>query len=381
MSRLVSRPVPLVLLLVLGLAVGSWVGLGAPKVESLRQAHLSFSALPSLASLPQLPSLPPLPHLPGFGRTPAAPPPVRAGGSAGSSAAEGVVPPVDARLLPDPNPWPGLNADASVKRAWLLSEGPQPVPGDGRRSVTLTFDDGPFPETTPLVLRILEKHRVHATFFWIGRYLDGTSDRAERTRAVALQVRNAGHLIGTHTHDHERLTGVSHAEVVGQIDRGMTSIERTVGVRPSVFRPPFGQLDPYGESVARERGLTLVLWNIETQDLHHTDPDAMAKSLEDQLDFSGGGIVLLHDIRYTTAETVDRLLTWLDHHRYDPAHPATVGYDVVDFAEFTRRTAAAPQPFASRAALEEARAAAWRAHHPEARLPPVAACDEAPLAM
>jgi peptidoglycan/xylan/chitin deacetylase (PgdA/CDA1 family) len=352
MLRLLARLLPIA-----ALGVGSWIGLGKPAVETLRAdcaPYLRWGIAEAPAS----------PHL-----TERESPPV---------------PSVDTTLLPDPNPWPALNDDASVTRAWLLAEGPLPTPGNGRRVVTLTFDDGPFPETTPVVLTVLEKHHVHATFFWIGRYLDGNSERAVRTRKVALEVCAAGHLIGTHTHDHERLIGISHAEVLAQIDRGMSSIERAVGVRPSVFRPPFGQLDAYGGKLAHERGLTLVLWNVETQDLHHTDADAMAKNLEEQIEFAGGGVVLLHDIRFTTATALDKLLTWLDQHRYDPAHPSVVGYDVVDFAEFTRATAASPQPFVNRAALEEARAAAWRKQHPEARLravTAVAAVDEAPLTM
>jgi hypothetical protein len=106
----------------------------------------------------------------------------------------------------------------------------------------------------------------------------------------------------------------------------------------------------------------------------------MAKNLEDQIDFAGGGIVLLHDIRFSTAAALDKLLTWLDHHRYDPSRPEAVGYDVVDFAEFTRATAASPQPYANRAALEEARAATWRSKHGQERFP-VAACDEDVLSM
>ncbi len=343
-------------------AAGSWLGLGSPRLDSLHATRLSFE---SLAWLPRR-------------LGPPAPPSLAPAGTNGGGDAS--VPSVDAHLLPDPNPWPSLNPDVSVSRAWLLAEGPSHPATDGRRLVTLTFDDGPFPETTPVVLKVLAKHRAKGTFFWIGRYLDGPSDRAVRTRAVAQAVRDAGHLIGTHTHDHMRLIGVSHADVLGQIDRGMASIERAVGVRPSVFRPPYGQLDEYGETVARERGLTLVLWNVETQDLHHTDADAMARSLIEQLDFAGGGVVLLHDIRFSTAEALDKLLTWIDKHRWDPAHPAAVGYDVVDFAEFTRATGAAPQPYPNRAALEEARAATWRGRHPEVR-PPVAACDEAPLSM
>jgi peptidoglycan/xylan/chitin deacetylase (PgdA/CDA1 family) len=352
MLRSVARLFPL-----LALGLGSWVGLGEPKLDARQAMEAAVARF-----LPPRRETVPLPT-----STPAG--------------VEGHVSSVDANLLPDPNPWPSLNLDTSVTRAWLLSEGPLPVDGDGRRLITLTFDDGPFPETTPVVLRVLEKHHVRATFFWIGRYLDGTSDRAVRTREVALQVRDAGHLIGTHTHDHERLIGVTHAEVLGQIERGMSSIERAVGVRPSVFRPPFGQLDSYGEGLAHDRGLTLVLWNVETQDLRHTDTDAMAKNLEEQIDFAGGGVVLLHDIRFSTAETLDKLLTWVDRHHYDPAHPSSVGYDVVDFAEFTRATAASPQPFHNRAALEDARATAWRKQHPTTRLPAIAASDEVPLSM
>lgn len=352
MRRLLANLLPL-----MAMGVGSFIGLGEPTADAVRARVVSLARW-GVHGAPEAPSA--------------------------AQAESPPVPSVDPSLLPDPNPWPSINSDLSVGRAWLLAEGPLPQPGDGRRFVTLTFDDGPFPETTPVVLHVLEKHHVHATFFWIGRYLDGMSDRAVRTRETALAVRDAGHLIGTHTHDHERLIGISHSEVLAQIDRGMSSIERAVGVRPSVFRPPFGQLDPYGGSLARERGLTLVLWNVETQDLHHTDADAMAKNLEEQIDFAGGGVILLHDIRYSTAVALDKLLVWLEQHRYDPANPSTIGYEVVDFAEFTRATAASPQPFPNRAALEEARAAAWRKQHPEARpraATAVAAVDEAPLAM
>jgi peptidoglycan/xylan/chitin deacetylase (PgdA/CDA1 family) len=361
MVRFVSR-LSWLLLVAAVVAAGSWVGLGAPELRTLRQGRLSVTKLPTLP--------------PAFRFQPPRPPAPRREGPKDDPSSTSV----DPHFLPDPNPWPELNSDVSTGRAWLLAEGPTHTEADGRRLVTLTFDDGPFPETTPIVLNVLDKHHVHATFFWIGRYLDGMGDRAVRTRAVAERVRDAGHLIGTHTHDHERLIGIPHSEVLGQIDRGMASIQRAVGVRPSVFRPPFGQLDAYGEAIAKERGLTLVLWNVETEDLHHTDADAMAKNLIEQLDFAGGGVVLLHDIRFSTAEALEKLLTWVDHHKWDPSRPSVVGYDVVDFAEYTRATAAAPQPYPNRSALEEARAAAWRARHPESRVP-VAACDEATLSM
>jgi peptidoglycan/xylan/chitin deacetylase (PgdA/CDA1 family) len=333
MLRQSLRAVPL-----LALALGSWVGLLGPRIG---HAHPESRAAPTDR------------------------PPVDVTTS-----------PVTASLLPDPTPWPQLNPTASVNRAWLLAEGPAPQPGSGRRLVTFTFDDGPFPETTPVVLHVLAKHHVRATFFWIGRYLDGDSDRAVASRKTAKDVRDAGHLIGNHTHDHARLTILSRADALAQMDDGAGSIERAVGLRPCLFRPPFGQLDDFSESVVREEGLTVVLWNIEVGDLLRDDPGAMAESLESQIDFSGGGIVLLHDIRFTTAEALEKTLTWLDKHHYDPAKPAAVGYDVVDFVDFMRETAASPQPYANRTGLEEARAAAWRKAHARAA-PPILPSSEA----
>jgi len=287
-------------------------------------------------------------------------------GSSSIPPVEATLLPVEASLLPDPTPWPQLNPTASISRAWLLAEGPAPKPSSGKRFVTFTFDDGPFPETTPVVLHVLAKHNVRATFFWIGRYLDGDSDRAVASRETALAVRDAGHLIGNHTHDHARLAALSHSDALGEITRGADSIERAVGLRPCVFRPPFGQLDAYLEGVLREQNLTAVLWNIEVEDLHRDDADAMADSLETQIEFSGGGIVLLHDIRFTTADALDKTLTWLDKRRYDPQRPTAVGYEVVDFVDFMRATASAPQPYPDRRTLEDARAAAWRKAHARA---------------
>jgi peptidoglycan/xylan/chitin deacetylase (PgdA/CDA1 family) len=278
-------------------------------------------------------------------------------------------PAIDANLLPDPTPWPQLNPAEDLDRAWLLAEGPASVHAVARRLVTFTFDDGPFPETTPVVLHVLEKHHVRAAFFWIGRYLDGDSERAIATRDTARQVAAAGHLVGNHTHDHQRLNALSRAEALGQIDDGAASIERVLGTRPALFRPPYGRLDAFDQVLLRERALTLVLWNIEVEDLQHDDAEQMAASLREQIDFAGGGIVLLHDIRFTTAEALDKLLTVLDQHRYDERRPSRPGYAIVDLPQFLRETAASPQPYPSREALENARAAQWRKVHPSVSLP------------
>ncbi len=262
-----------------------------------------------------------------------------------------------------------LNPEGSVSRAWLLAEGPEPLSGDGRRYVTFTFDDGPFVETTPAVLRVLEQRRIRATFFVVGQYLEGTSVHAERTRAVLRDIARAGHLIGNHTQDHRLLTGVARGEAVAQIDDGSAAIERATGKRPFLFRPPFGELDAFTSEVVRARGLELVLWSVEAADMKREDPEAMAQSLAKQLEYNGGGVVLLHDIRPTTLPTLKRLLSLVYLKRWLPMRPARPGFQIVDLPTYLALTEASPRPYANREALENARRDASRLRHPTSRAP------------
>jgi peptidoglycan/xylan/chitin deacetylase (PgdA/CDA1 family) len=321
------------------LAVGSWLGLGKPSVEDARawvvKAKTSADA--------------------------------RASANAEANANANEV--ADGRALgageldrvPALRPWPELNAEASIPKAWMVAEGPAYRAGSGRRLVTLTFDDGPFPETTPTVLRILAKARIHASFFVIGRYLDGDDERAKASREVLKQVAAAGHLIGNHSHDHANLVSVTHTEVLEQIDQGASSIERVLGKRPILFRPPFGKLDDFGRQAVRERGLDLLLWSVEKQDMQREDSHEVFRELVGQLEYKEGGIVLLHDIRWTSIAVLRELLGWLREHRWDPKRPSRFGFEIVDLPTYLREVAAAPLPYATRDALEKDRVAAAQA--------------------
>src|SRR5205807_7622546 len=68
-----------------------------------------------------------------------------------------------------------------------------------------------------------------------------------------------------------------------------------MGKRPVLFRPPYGQLDGYGEQAIRARNLELVLWSVAADELH--EEQAMFESLRDQIQYAGGGSVLMHDTR------------------------------------------------------------------------------------
>lgn len=331
------------------LAAGSWLGLGKPSLEHSRV--LVESAKASMGARVKT-------HVDAKADAQAK---ADADAKARAKADEIVpLPRVDMGGVASMRPWPELNAQASIAKAWMVAEGPAYKASSGRRLVTLTFDDGPFPETTPTVLRVLARHKVRASFFVIGRYLDGESARAKTSREVLKQVAAAGHLIGNHTYDHVSLTSVTRTQVLEQIDRGAASIERTTGKRPILFRPPFGNLDEFGESAVRERGLDLMLWSVEKSDMQRADSHAVFRELVGQIDYKEGGIVLLHDVRWTSVAVLRELLDWLHQHRWDPRKPARIGYEIVDLPTYLREVAASPLPYATRDELERAREASAR---------------------
>lgn len=272
-------------------------------------------------------------------------------------------PNVETANAPGPHPWPRLNPEGDMAKAWRLAEGPHRRPGDKRKLVTLTFDDGPFPETTPRVLELLAEYDVRATFFVIGRYLDGDDERARASRAVLRNVVEAGHLVGNHTYDHALLTTISRTQVLEQIDRGAASIERAIGKRPILFRPPFGGLDAFGQEAVQARQLDVLLWSVEAKDMQRDDTQAMFSDLVRQLVYNEGGVVLLHDIRWTSVKILKKLLAYLDARRYDPAHPNREGYAIVDLPTYLREVEASPPKRGAR----ELRAAAKKTAKPRER--------------
>ncbi|MDP9034032.1 MAG: polysaccharide deacetylase family protein [Myxococcota bacterium] len=328
MAALSRATIPLI---VLGL--GTWFGLGRPDAQTVFAAGSRVIAKVVGAANAATPSM-----VPPLDRDP---------------------PTVDGSTLPDPPllPWPAINADERASRAWLLAEGPLHRAGDGRRLITFTFDDGPFPETAPTLLHILGQHHVRAAFFFIGKYLEGNDSRAVESRRWAKRIADAGHFIGNHTLDHKVLTGLSHAAALAEIDDSAAVIEHAIGRRPWLFRPPYGELDPWLEQSLRDRHLELLLWSIDAEDMKRSDPSAIAQSLQQQLEYDQGGIVLLHDVHWPSVKAFNRLLRWIEASRWDAAHPSRPGWDIVDLGEYLRATAASPQPFETRAELELSRKA------------------------
>jgi peptidoglycan/xylan/chitin deacetylase (PgdA/CDA1 family) len=158
---------------------------------------------------------------------------------------------------------------------------------DGNR-VALTFDDGPHPETTPRVLAALEAAGAKATFFVLGA-------KAERYPDVLRTIVAAGHAIGVHGYEHNRLYAfLPPAAVAADIARASAVVEREVGYKPKWFRPPVGQVSPRTAAGARRAGVPIVVWSVRGLDgIAGRSAEQVAARIERGL--TPGAIVLLHD--------------------------------------------------------------------------------------
>ncbi len=156
------------------------------------------------------------------------------------------------------------------------------------RGVALTFDDGPDPTTTPLVLDALDAASARATFFLI-------ASKAERHPELVQEILRRGHEIGLHGYEHDRLFSLRSEERVRRdLERGVDVLEHLTGERPLFFRPPIGHTNPIIARVADALDLVTVGWTVSARDgLADAVPRAIVNRVRRQL--FDGAIVLMHD--------------------------------------------------------------------------------------
>lgn len=151
--------------------------------------------------------------------------------------------------------------------------------------LSLTFDDGPDPVWTPRLLEALDACEVRATFFMIG-------ERVAAAPETACAVRDAGHEIQLHCHRHLRHSEMEPHEIARDVEWGICTLAR-IGVRPQLWRPPWGIEAPHSRLAAAQCGLTLVRWSIDTHDWRGDHAPAMLRHARTEM--AAGGSVLMHD--------------------------------------------------------------------------------------
>ncbi len=187
------------------------------------------------------------------------------------------------------------------------------------KELVLTFDDGPWPTTTPKVLNTLKAECVRATFFLLGRNVDANP-------AIARRALAEGHTLGHHSYSHPLLNRLSLEKAEAEINRGIMRDEfaiygklRSEPATPFFRFPGFASSQPLLDRLS-DRGIVVFGADVWASDWLPMTPEAELKLLLGRIDQVGRGIVLLHDTKTQTANMLPTLLRELKKRGYRIVH-------------------------------------------------------------
>jgi len=157
----------------------------------------------------------------------------------------------------------------------------------GKMQVALTFDDGPDPLATPLLLDELKRTKVPAAFFCVGRkVLDNP--------ALVKRILDEGHVIGNHTFSHKWWTNFMFGKLLfDEIARAQAAIKNVVDYEPAYFRPPVGLTNPHFDGALKKMRLTMVGWSVRSFDRLCSNPAKVVDRIVNKT--HDGAVIVLHD--------------------------------------------------------------------------------------
>jgi peptidoglycan/xylan/chitin deacetylase (PgdA/CDA1 family) len=220
-----------------------------------------------------------------------------------------------------------LRVDAATTPRVGLKNFPQTLPL-ADHEVVLTFDDGPWPPTTPKVLAALAQECVRATFFLIGK---PASEHPDLVRRIAAE----GHTIGHHTWLHRSLMRIPPSETTEEIDHGISADEMALhGVATKVPSTPFFRFPGFETTSAtldllQSRGIVVFGTDLWASDWNAMTPKQELRLIIDRLKIAHRGIILFHDPKARTAAMLPAFLRYLRDNDYRVVHlvPAFPGAD------------------------------------------------------
>lgn len=200
------------------------------------------------------------------------------------------------------------------------------VSGDTKtKEVVLTFDDGPHPQYTDMILQSLKKVNAKAIFFTLARQVKAIPDVLRREAA-------GGHSIGSHSIDHKCLAFkticgrnqgnfghiLTYQEAVAEIDGGHQAVYDVLGWVDPFFRFPYGESSIELKDYLRKNSVGEFYWSIDSEDWKNRTPLQMINNTMTQLDHLQHGVILFHDIQRKTAESLPTILHLLYTKGYKP---------------------------------------------------------------
>ena len=180
--------------------------------------------------------------------------------------------------------------------------------------VVLTFDDGPSPENTQLVLKALSDQCAKATFFMIGEHI---AQQPELARRVVAE----GHSAGIHSYTHPHMAATGAEAQLADLKKTLDVYRATFGASAPAYRFPFLEETPTLLAALKQADITVASIDLAINDwLPDDTTEILVKRLSDNLDKSGKGIILMHDANIPTARALPALLKVLKDKGYKVVH-------------------------------------------------------------
>jgi len=177
----------------------------------------------------------------------------------------------------------------------------------GRRTVALTFDDGPHPLWAPLLADTLERHGAHGTFMLVGM-------EAQRYPELTARLVRGGHQLANHsmTHPYPNLTAFNNTRIAKEVQDGNRVLERFTGQLIYDFRPPGGGINNGVLEEVKRQGMRIAWWSASAADAESPSPGGTYYRL--QMSLRPGAVELMHE-RDNTVLTLEHFLT-NDHRNF-----------------------------------------------------------------
>lgn len=163
---------------------------------------------------------------------------------------------------------------------WLFPKRVWRIPTT-QKELYLSFDDGPDPRITPMVLDMLAAHGAKASFFCIG-------DRVKRFPEIYQRILDEGHAVGNHTFHHLNGWKTNDADYLANVHEASQSIESRL------FRPPYGRMKGSQASAITGKEFKIIMWTVLSGDYDtKLSSDECARRVLDNI--APGFIHLFHD--------------------------------------------------------------------------------------
>lgn len=183
------------------------------------------------------------------------------------------------------------------------------VGASNTRAIALTFDDGPHPQYTPELLKVLDHHGLKASFFWLGACVD-------RSPNVALEVYKRGHWIGLHGYYHHSFPFLKPEAIKQSLEKTQQAIAQACQLHPDKIRdvrPPNGMFTPQTLSLLQQWNYRPVMWSVVPEDWTLPGVSVVLQRVLRQV--QNGSLIVLHDgycggkdVAATTDQLVPQLL-------------------------------------------------------------------------